>query len=283
MNPARPSEGAHSLPEAGRTSEGVPAGEPLLAARDVRMVFGGVVALDRASIEVRPGRVTGLIGRNGSGKSTLFNCLTGFLKPTSGAIELDGRDITAHAPHDVMRAGVARTFQTPRIDFQTTAREAVLCGLYPQVRHGFLASLLGLPHARREERAMQRHADAVVARMRMQTWAQSRVDRLSMGRVRSVEVARAIAAEARYLLLDEPAAGIGRDELRVLADEIRGLADRGIGVLLVEHNFSLIRMLCDEVTVLDAGSVIFRGTAEQARRDERVMQLYLGTAAAEAA
>ncbi|NPC56389.1 ABC transporter ATP-binding protein [Caenimonas soli] len=256
--------------------------EQVLSARDVRMTFGGVVALDGASVDVRPGRVCGLIGRNGSGKSTLFNCLTGFLKPTSGHVLLDGRDITGHAPHEVMRAGIARTFQTPRIDFQTTGRDAVLCGLYPQVRHGFLASLLGLPGALKEERELNGRADAVVARMHMQSWATDQVSKLSMGRVRSVEVARAIAADARYLLLDEPAAGIGREEMKVLADEIRGLADRGIGVLLVEHNFSLIRMLCDEVTVLDAGSVIFRGTAEGARRDERVMQLYLGTAAAEA-
>lgn len=254
--------------------------ESLLAARDVRMVFGGVVALDHASVEVRPGRVTGLIGRNGSGKSTLFNCLTGFLKPTSGAIELDGREITNYDPHEVMRAGIARTFQTPRIDFQTTGREAVLCGLYPQIKHGFVSSLLGLPHATRAERAIQRRADDVVDRMRMQSWAANKVNKLSMGRVRTVEVARAIAADARYVLLDEPAAGIGRDEMRVLADEIRGLADRGIGVLLVEHNFSLIRMLCAEVTVLETGAVIFRGTPEEARRDTRVMQLYLGTAAA---
>jgi ABC-type branched-subunit amino acid transport system ATPase component len=256
--------------------------DTLLAAHAVRMVFGGVVALDQVSIEVRPGRVTGLIGRNGSGKSTLFNCLTGFQYPTSGRIELDGRDITGHAPHQVMRAGVARTFQTPRIDFQRKAREAILCGLYPQVRHGFLASLLGLPHALRAEYAMQQRADGVIERMRIQDWAASRVNKLSMGRVRIVEVARAIGANARYLLLDEPAAGIGRDELGVLAGEIRALADRGIGVLLVEHNFSMIRILCDEVTVLDTGAVIFRGTPDDACRDERVRQLYLGTAAAEA-
>ena len=254
--------------------------DSLLAARDVRMVFGGVVALDGAGVEVRPGRVTGLIGRNGSGKSTLFNCLTGFLKPTAGAIELDGREITGLDPHEVMRAGIARTFQTPRIDFQTTGREAVLCGLYSQVRHGFVASLLGLPQARRAERAIQARAGEVVDRMRMQAWGAEKVNKLSMGRLRTVEVARAIAADARYVLLDEPAAGIGRDELRVLAAEIRGLADRGIGVLLVEHNFSLIRMLCDEVTVLETGGVIFRGTPEQARRDDRVMHLYLGAAAA---
>jgi len=251
-----------------------------LVARDIRMTFGGVVALDQASIEVIPGRVTGLIGRNGSGKSTLFNCLTGFLKPTSGRVLLDGGDITGHAPHEVLHAGVARTFQTPRIDFQTTGRDAVLCGLYPHVKRGFLASLLGLPAAIREERELQARVDAVVGRMKMDAWAWQQVSKLSMGRVRSVEVARAIAADARYLLLDEPAAGIGRDEMTVLASEIRALADRGIGVLLVEHNFSLIHMLCEEVTVLETGAVIFRGTPEEARRDERVMQLYLGAAAA---
>lgn len=254
--------------------------QSVLSARDIRMVFGGVVALEGASIDVRPGHVCGLIGRNGSGKSTLFNCLTGFLQPTSGQVLLDGTDITGRAPHEVMRAGVARTFQTPRIDFQTTARDAVLCGLYPQVKHGFVSSLLGLPRATQEERELHERADAVVGRMRMDAWASSQISKLSMGRVRSVEVARAIAADARYLLLDEPAAGIGRDEMKVLAAEIRGLADRGIGVLLVEHNFALIRMLCEEVTVLDAGAVIFRGTAEGARQDERVKQLYLGAAAA---
>lgn len=254
--------------------------DSVLQASGIRMVFGGVVALDGAGVEVRPGRVTGLIGRNGSGKSTLFNCLTGFLKPTSGTITLDGRDIAGRPPHEVVRAGVARTFQTPRIDFQTTAREAVLCGLFPQLHHGFLASLLGLPGARAQERRLHERVDEMVARMQMQPWADSRISRLSMGRVRSVEVARAMAADARYLLLDEPAAGIGRDELKVLAAEIRALANRGIGVLLVEHNFSLIRMLCDQVTVLDAGAVIFRGTADDARRDARVLQLYLGAAAA---
>lgn len=252
----------------------------LLVARDVSMAFGGVVALDGASVAVRSGRVTGLIGRNGSGKSTLFNCLTGFLKPTAGTVEIDGRDITGQSPHEVMRAGIARTFQTPRIDFRTTGRDAVLCGLYPRVKHGFVASLLGFPRAVREEHVLQRCADDVVERMQMQAWAASKVHELSMGRLRTIEVARAIAAEARFVLLDEPAAGIGRDELRVLAEEIRGLAERGIGVLLVEHNFSLIRMLCDDVTVLDTGAVIFRGTPDEARRDDAVRRLYLGAAAA---
>jgi branched-chain amino acid transport system ATP-binding protein len=257
--------------------------DSMLAAGAVRMVFGGLVALDQVSIEVRRSRVIGLIGRNGSGKSTLFNCLTGFLKPTSGTIELDGRDITGCRPHDVMRAGIARTFQTPRVDHQMTARDAILCGLHSQLRHGFLASLLALPHALRAEHELQQGADDVIERMRIGSWAARTVNNLSMGRVRTVEVARAIGAKARYLLLDEPAAGLGPEEIGVLAGEIRALAAGGIGVLLVEHNFSMIRMLCDEVTVLDTGTAIFRGTPDAACRDERVKQLYLGAASGEAA
>jgi branched-chain amino acid transport system ATP-binding protein len=253
-----------------------------LVARDVSISFGGIMALDRASIEVRPGTIAGLIGRNGSGKSTLFNCITGFLKPASGRIEIDGSNIAGQPPHKIVRAGVARTFQTPRIDFKTTVKQAVLCGLFPAVKRRFAAAVLGLPPARREEDELQRRADEVLRELDMQALADMEIGRLSMGRVRMVEVARAIAANATYLLLDEPAAGLSRTEQEVLAREIRQLADRGIGVLLVEHNFALIRMLCDRVTVLDAGRLLFEGTPADAARDQKVLQTYLGAAAATA-
>jgi ABC-type branched-subunit amino acid transport system ATPase component len=250
-----------------------------LRASDVSMSFGGVQALDNASVEVTPGRVTGLIGRNGSGKSTLFNCITGFLRPAAGRVVIDGRDVAGEAPHRIVHAGVARTFQTPRIDFKTTVRQAVLCGLFPTVKQGLTSALLGLPAARREERDLQRRAEAVMRELDMQPLADTEIGKLSMGRVRMVEVARAIAANATYLLLDEPAAGLSRTEQEVLAREIRKLAARGIGVLLVEHNFALIRMLCDRVTVLDAGRVLFEGTSAEAERDAQVLQVYLGAAA----
>ncbi len=243
------------------------------------MEFGGIVALDEAAVEVTPGRIAGLIGRNGSGKSTLFNCITGFLKPTAGRITLDGREIGGQAPHDIVRAGVARTFQTPRVDLRATVRDAVLCGLFPTVKRGFAAAVLGLPAARAEERALQRRADAVLRQLDMQAWADVEIGKLSMGRVRMVEVARAMAASARYLLLDEPAAGLSREEHEVLAREIRKLANDGIGVLLVEHNFGLIRMLCDRVTVLDSGRVLLTATPQEVERDEQVLRLYLGAAA----
>jgi ABC-type branched-subunit amino acid transport system ATPase component len=250
-----------------------------LQARDISIAFGGVQALDRASVEVTPGRVVGLIGRNGSGKSTLFNCITGFLKPSAGRVLIDGRDVAGGAPHQIVRAGIARTFQTPRIDFRTTVRQAVLCGLFPNVKRGLTSALFGLPAARREERELQRRAEAVIRELDMLALADAEVGKLSMGRVRMVEVARAIAANATYLLLDEPAAGLSRAEQEVLAREIRKLAGRGIGVLLVEHNFGLIRLLCDYVTVLDSGRVLFEGTPAQVERDEQVLRAYLGAAA----
>lgn len=249
-----------------------------LRARDISIAFGGVRALDGASVEVTPGRVTGLIGRNGSGKSTLFNCITGFLKPSAGRVLLDGRDVAGEAPHRIVRSGVARTFQTPRIDFKTTVRQAVLCGLFPTVKQGLLSALFGLPGARGEERELRRRAEAVMRELDMQPLADIEIGKLSMGRVRMVEVARAIAANASYLLLDEPAAGLSRTEQEVLAREIRKLAARGIGVLLVEHNFALIRLLCDRVTVLDSGRVLFEGTPSEVERDPQVLQVYLGAA-----
>jgi branched-chain amino acid transport system ATP-binding protein len=254
-----------------------------LRASDISVSFGGVQALDKAGIEVAPGSVIGLIGRNGSGKSTLFNCITGFLKPSGGSVLIDGRDVAGKAPHRIVRAGVARTFQTPRVDLKTTVRQAVLCGLFPTVKCSLVSALLSLTAARREERGLQRRAEAVIRELDMMPLADIEIGKLSMGRVRMVEVARAIAANATYLLLDEPAAGLSRDEQEVLAREIRKLAVRGIGVLLVEHNFGLIRLLCDRVTVLDAGRVLFEGTPAEVERDAQVLQVYLGAAAATAA
>lgn len=253
--------------------------ELTLRAQGVKMAFGGILALENASVEIVPGQVVGLIGRNGSGKSTLFNCITGFLKPTSGRITLDGRALDGLAPHDVVRAGVARTFQTPRVDMDTTVRDAVLCGLFPRIRTGFILTALGLPASHTQERELQRQAEATMRQLDLQAWADTEIGKLSMGRVRMVEVARAMASKARYLLLDEPAAGLSGDEQQVLAREIRKLADSGIGVLLVEHNFALIRMLCDRITVLDSGRVLMTGTPHEVELDEQVLELYLGAAA----
>ncbi|MFO1079118.1 MAG: ABC transporter ATP-binding protein [Reyranellaceae bacterium] len=248
-----------------------------LVARDIVMRFGGVLALDGAAVEVARGRIVGLIGRNGSGKSTMFNCITGFLRPTEGSIALEGTPITGLPPHQVVRAGVARSFQTPRVDMRATVREAVLCGFYALGRVGFLASVLGLPSAAREEARLAAQADAVLDRLGLAALAGQQIGKLSMGQVRLVEVARGIAAGARYLLLDEPAAGLTQHERDTLAATLRDVAAAGVGVLLVEHNFSFVRTLCETITVLEAGRVLAVGSGDEIARDRRVVEGYLGS------
>jgi ABC-type branched-subunit amino acid transport system ATPase component len=248
-----------------------------LVARDVVMRFGGVLALDGASVAVIPGRIAGLIGRNGSGKSTMFNCITGFIRPNQGTLLLDGKPIAGLPPHRVVRAGIARTFQTPRVDLRATVRDAVLCGFYALGRSSFAASLLGVPSAVREDQRLGEQADAVLRQLDLASLADRQVGKLSMGQVRLVEVARGIAAGARYLLLDEPAAGLTQAERDVLAATLRSVANAGVGVLLVEHNFAFVRALCQDITVLEAGRVLAAGTPDAIAADPRVIESYLGS------
>jgi ABC-type branched-subunit amino acid transport system ATPase component len=248
-----------------------------LVARDVVMRFGGVLALDGAAVEVAPGRIAGLIGRNDSGKSTMFNCITGFVRPTRGTVLLDGVPITGLPPHRVVRAGIARTFQTPRVDLRATVRNAVLCGFYGLGRSGFGGALLGLPSVVREEQRLREQADAVLRQLDLAQLADQQVGKLAMGQVRLVEVARGVAAGARYLLLDEPAAGLTETERDVLAATIRSVASAGVGILLVEHNFGFVRALCQSITVLEAGRMLASGAPEEIAADRRVIESYLGS------
>ncbi|GAC1431606.1 MAG: ABC transporter ATP-binding protein [Candidatus Velthaea sp.] len=248
-----------------------------LRATGVTARFGGVVALDDVAVTVQPQSIVGLIGRNGSGKSTLFNCITGFVKPAGGRIEVDGTDITRAAPSKIVATGIARTFQTPRVDFRISVHQAVLCGYYLSARSGFVRAILGLPASVHEERQLNVLADELLERIGLHDVRDTEIGKLSMGRVRLVEVARAIAAGARYLLLDEPAAGLSEDEREVLCAQIRTAARSGIGVLLVEHNFQLVRSLCEFVTVLDAGRLLTAGTPDAVARDARVIEAYLGS------
>jgi ABC-type branched-subunit amino acid transport system ATPase component len=251
----------------------------VLAATGIRMSFGGLAALKSGTIEVAAGTIVGLIGRNGSGKSTLFNCITGYFRPQAGKITLSGRDITGVAPHRIVEHGIVRTFQTPRLDFDANVLAAVRCGFYPARCSTFAGALLGLRGVRREEQRLLEKADHLIERLGLGAQRDQPLGTLSMGQVRLVEVARCLAADAKFVLLDEPAAGLTREEQLVLCRQIRELAKQGIGVLLVEHNFFLIHELCEQVTVLDEGAVIFVGTPDEVARDPGVLRSYLGAAA----
>lgn len=247
--------------------------------RDVTVRFGGITALSNASLTLEPGRIISVIGPNGSGKSTMFNAITGMVKPVAGTVIVDGVVADSLSPSQRISLGLARTFQTPRFDPQITVEEAVLCGFYPVRKSGVLASMLRLPKCAAEERHFLRRCHEILDDLKLLSLKDMQMGELPMGRVRLVEVARAVANEPRYILLDEPAAGLSLDEQRMLAGEIRRLAERGVGVLLVEHNFKLVRDLAEYLMVLKQGACLIEGDPEHVASDPSFIEAYLGRAA----
>jgi ABC-type branched-subunit amino acid transport system ATPase component len=245
--------------------------------KSLEVRFGGVRALYNVDLTLRAGDILGLIGPNGSGKSTLFNAVTGFVPVASGSITLDGADLCQLPSSMRAHVGIARTFQTPRIDPDLKVHDAVMCGFYPSALPGMFASLLGLQHITGAERELRRKAADLLARLGLADVADTPLGALPLGQVRLVDVARAMAAGSRYLLLDEPAAGLAKSEQRRLIATVRDLAADGVGVLLVEHNFSMISELCENVIVLNRGEMLLRGPIRELRDRPEFIEAYLGS------
>jgi ABC-type branched-subunit amino acid transport system ATPase component len=247
---------------------------------DITVRFGGVTALANVSLTVLPGEIAGVIGPNGSGKSTLFNAISGLVRPVSGTIAIDGVTANAATPGSLVRGGLTRTFQTPRVDPTLTVEAAVLCGFQTKSKQTILDAMLHTPRQRREEAAMRTSCGHILARLGLTDVADVPLGELPMGQVRLVDVARAMAAEPRYLLLDEPAAGLSLIEQRRLASTVRLLAAGGMGILLVEHNFGLVGELCQQITVLERGSILVHGDMASVRTHPEFRRTYLGGQAA---
>jgi ABC-type branched-subunit amino acid transport system ATPase component len=250
-----------------------------IEARNVSVRFLGVVALSGVSLTLEPGTIQAVVGPNGSGKSTLFNAISGMVRLAEGTVVIDGRDVREMPAHERIRLGLARTFQTPRFDSRETVEHAVLCGFYPVARAGLASAMFRLPRAAHEERELLEGCHDILRDLRLFDLREAPLGELSMGQIRMVEVARAIANKPKYLLLDEPAAGLTRREQNVLAEEIRRLARAGVGVLLVEHNFGLVRDLSDRVLVLERGRPVLSGTPRDIEANEEFANLYLGSSA----
>lgn len=245
--------------------------------RGVSVRFGGISALQSVSLTVEPGQIVTVIGPNGSGKSTLFNSITGLVNIAEGNVSIAGRDVQGVPAWRRIESGLARTFQTPRFDPLVAVEEAVLCGFYPMSRAGTIGSLLRTPRVRREERTFHEGCERILRDFRLDALRDVPLGELPMGQVRLVEVARAIANNPRYLLLDEPAAGLTKVEQKMLSDEIRRVAAAGVGVLLVEHNFGMVRDLSDHAVVLDRGNLLIEGKPDELLRDPAFVDAYLGT------
>jgi branched-chain amino acid transport system ATP-binding protein len=251
----------------------------LLRVQDVCVRFGGIVALDGVSFDVAPGQIVGLIGPNGAGKTTLFNCISRLYECDSGEIFFGQRALRSTARHGIAALGIGRTFQNLALFGSMSVLDNVMVGHHCRTRGGFFANALRLPRAAREDRAIAEKARALISALGLEAVAAARVADLPFGTQKRVELARALAAEPKLLLLDEPASGLNHEEVSQLGALIRDLRERfRLTVLLVEHHMGLVMSISERVVALNFGRLVAQGTPAEVREHPELVKAYLGTA-----
>ena len=244
--------------------------------RNLSKIFGGLKAVSEVSFAVPAGTLTAVIGPNGAGKTTLFNLVTNIYRADAGEVRFFDEPIIGLSPTEVAARGLIRTFQSARVFPGMTALENVMSGAHLHVRAGAAAQMLMLGGARREERRLRERAGALLDLVGLSGFADAAATDLPMGSQKLLEVVRAMMAQPRLLLLDEPAAGLNDSETAELAELLRAIRDSGTTVMVVEHNMALVMGVADEVVVLDAGSVVTVGSPAQIQADPRVIAAYVG-------
>ena len=253
---------------------------PLIAARNVTRVFGGLRAVDSMSIALWSGELVGLIGPNGAGKTTLFNLLAGTLAPSSGSVEVAGQDLSRHGPEKRIALGVGRTFQIPRPFPEMTVLENVLTGVQGQSGERLWQNFVAPGRVAAEERRAVEKARALLEFLTLSHLANEPARILSGGQRKLLELARILMADPSAILLDEPAAGVNPTLLELIIDRILALHARGTAILLIEHNMDMVSRLCDRVVVMAAGRYLTEGAPAEVARDSAVIDAYLGGSAA---
>ena len=252
-------------------------GMALLETRNLGIAFGGLRALEGFEIKIEPKEIVGLIGPNGAGKTTVFNLLTGVYHPTEGSIELEGKNIVGKKTYDITSSGIARTFQNIRLFRDMSVLDNVKVAMNGQMKYSVLSGMLRLPAYWKEEKRVDEKARELLRVMNLEDLADSNAKNLPYGQQRKLEIARALAANPKILLLDEPAAGMNPTETLELRETIKSIREQfQIAILLIEHDMSFVMGICERLVVLDYGKIIAAGLPDEVRKDEKVITAYLG-------
>ena len=254
-------------------------GSSILSVRNVTKRFGGLVAVDNVSFEVEQGKVFALIGPNGAGKTTMFNCVTGLFPPSEGQVVFEGRNIAGAKPHQAAQLGIARTFQNIRLFEYMTAMDNVRVGQHVRMRAKLWDALFKTPYERQEETSVEERAMELLRFVGIDRRAHDYARNLAYGQQRRLEIARALATRPHLLLLDEPAAGFTPQEKVELMRLVERIIDQGVTVFLIEHDMKLVMGISQRIAVLDHGEKIAEGPPEEVRRNQRVIEAYLGKSA----
>jgi branched-chain amino acid transport system ATP-binding protein len=249
----------------------------LLDIRKLTKSFGGLTAVNQLDLSVEKGDIVGLIGPNGAGKTTVFNTISGIFRPTSGKVVFKGQNITGLSPHAVAKKGLVRTFQVTNIFSDLTVLDNIRLGSHIHAQIGFLADLLDLPSKQKKEKALLEKASEIADFVGLGDRLDESGKNLSHGHQRALELAIALASNPELLLLDEPVAGMSVEETEVMMNNVRRAREKGISILLVEHDMKMIMGLCDKVCVLNFGKKLAEGTPAQICSNPEVIAAYLGS------